>query len=103
MQFQVLENLYWKNELELRLLPAKDVRSALMVVELGETELGIVYKTDALKSQKVKIVTEFPDSLHNPAHYYITMIKGFQNEKTSAVYNYIISDSTNWEKHGFIH
>ena len=48
-----------------RILPAKDVRSALMWVELGEVDGGIVYKTDALKSEKVRIITEFPDSVYN--------------------------------------
>ena len=67
---QIFENLGWEEELESRFLPAKDVRSALMVVEMGEVEAGMVYKTDALESKKVKIITEFPDSLHEPVNYY---------------------------------
>jgi molybdate transport system substrate-binding protein len=93
----------WMEELEPRFLPAKDVRSALMVVELGEVEAGIVYKTDALKSKKVKIITEFPDSLYGPLHYYIVIVHGQKNENSLSLYNYIISEETEhvWKKFGF--
>ena len=100
---QLLQNLGWKDELEPRFLPAKDVRSALMVVELGEVEAGIVYKTDALKSKKVKIITEFPDTLYEPVHYNMVIIRGQKNEKSLSLYNYIMSEDAEriWRKHGF--
>ncbi len=100
---QILKSLSLESELEPRFLPAKDVRSALMVVELGEVEAGIVYKTDALKSKKVKIITEFPDSLHNAVNYYMAMVKGQKSTYSVDLYNYIVSDETKlkWEKYGF--
>lgn len=100
---QVLQNLACAKELEPRFLPAKDVRSALMVVELGEVEAGIVYKTDALKSDKVKILTEFPDSLHQSVGYYMSIIKGTKNDRSLQLYNYIVSEKMTpvWEKYGF--
>ncbi|MFV0592374.1 MAG: molybdate ABC transporter substrate-binding protein [Draconibacterium sp.] len=101
---QILVNLGCEKKLEPRFLPAKDVRSALMVVELGEVEAGIVYKTDALKSEKVKILAEFPDSLHTPVNYYMAIVKGSQNENSLQLYNYIVSEKALpvWEKYGFI-
>lgn len=42
-----------------RIVGTDDVRSALAFVERGECEVGIVYKTDALISQKVKIIRYF--------------------------------------------
>ncbi|WP_233380227.1 molybdate ABC transporter substrate-binding protein [Maribellus sp. CM-23] len=101
---QIFEKLNCEKELESRFLPAKDVRSALMVVELGEVEAGVVYKTDALKSAKVKILTEFPDSLHKPVNYYMAVVKGSENENSLQLYNYIVSEKALpvWEKYGFI-
>ncbi len=100
---QALEGLNCREELEPRFLPAADVRSALMVVEWGEAGAGIVYKTDALNSQKVKIITEFPDSLHEPISYYIGLINTEQNEYNADFYNYILSDEVKpvLEKYGF--
>ncbi len=100
---EILDNLGCKKELESRFLPAKDVRSALMVVELGEVEAGIVYKTDALKSEKIKILTVFPDSLHQSVDYYIALIKGNKNEHSLQLYNYLVSENALpvWEKYGF--
>lgn len=101
---QLLKKLGCDKELEPRFLPAKDVRSALMVVELGEVEAGLVYKTDAMKSKKVKIITEFPDLLHEPVNYYMAVIKDQENKDSQNLYHYILSDkaTTVWKKYGFI-
>lgn len=100
---QIVKKLGCEEELKSRFLPAKDVRSALMVVELGEVEAGIVYRTDALKSGKVKIITEFPDSLYEPVYYYVSLIKGQKTEISDNLYNFISSEKTIpiWEKYGF--
>ncbi|HYQ57513.1 MAG TPA: molybdate ABC transporter substrate-binding protein [Draconibacterium sp.] len=86
-----------------RILPAKDVRSALMVVELGEVEMGIVYKTDALKSKKVKIVSTVPDNLNPPIGFYASILKNKNNEQTRLFYNFLTSNEAKdiWLKHGF--
>lgn len=100
---ELLKSLHCLSELQPRFLPAKDVRSALMVVELGEAEAGIVYKTDALKSQKVKVITEFPDSLYQPVSYNMAFTKGRKNDRSLQLYNYIVSDKLQpvWKKYGF--
>ncbi len=43
-----------------RVVPTADVRAALAAVESGNAEAGIVYKTDALISKRVKIAFEVP-------------------------------------------
>jgi molybdate transport system substrate-binding protein len=57
---QAIKFYGWEKDLTDRYLPAKNVRDALLMVEMGEAEMGIVYETDATKSKKVNIVYRFP-------------------------------------------
>lgn len=43
-----------------RVIPTENVRAALAAVESGNVEAGIVYKTDALISRKVRVAWEVP-------------------------------------------
>jgi molybdate transport system substrate-binding protein len=47
-------------QVEPRVIPLENVRAALAAVETGNVDAGIVYKTDALHSKKVKIAYEVP-------------------------------------------
>ncbi len=51
------------------LVPAQDVRAALVMVETGEAPLGIVYATDALTSKKIAVLAHFPTSTHPAIRY----------------------------------
>ncbi|HCG8475410.1 TPA: molybdate ABC transporter substrate-binding protein [Vibrio parahaemolyticus] len=53
----------WK-EIQTKVAPAKNVRLALALVERGEAPVGVVYKTDAQLTSKVKIVGEFASDTH---------------------------------------
>ena len=55
-----LEKLGLWETLQPKLVPAENVRAALAVVESGNAEAGIVYKTDAAISKKVKVALEIP-------------------------------------------
>lgn len=56
-----------------RLAPAEDVRTALMFVNRGEAPLGIVYRTDVLVDDKVRIVDTFPADTHPPVVYPVAL------------------------------
>ncbi|TMD02602.1 MAG: molybdate ABC transporter substrate-binding protein [Chloroflexi bacterium] len=45
-----------------RVLPGIDVRAALAAVEAGGAEIGVVYRTDAAMSKRVRIVYEVPEA-----------------------------------------
>jgi molybdate transport system substrate-binding protein len=98
---QSLEYFGWYSLLQGKILPAKDVRSALMVVEMEEAPLGIVYRTDALKSAKVKILNTFPIYSHKPIVYVGGVCK--DNSTAKAFFDYINSEATKaiWIKYGF--
>ena len=50
------------------------VRAALSMVERREAVAGIVYRTDALASQKVMVAGTFPESTHAPITYPMALV-----------------------------
>lgn len=77
---ETLVSLGWYTLLSNRILPAQDVRAALIPVEIGECELGIVYYSDALSSGKVKILSKIPDILHRPIQFQALLSKNASPE-----------------------
>ncbi|SHF24057.1 molybdate transport system substrate-binding protein [Modicisalibacter ilicicola DSM 19980] len=71
---QALQALREWDALEPRLARADNVRAALALVERGETPLGIVYRTDAQASDKVRLLGLFPDDSHDPIVYPLALI-----------------------------
>ncbi|MFA0112751.1 molybdate ABC transporter substrate-binding protein [Vibrio sp. 10N.261.46.E11] len=66
---EALETLGVWDDVKTRLAPSNNVRMALALVERSEAKLGIVYKTDALLSKEVNLVSTFPADLHTPIRY----------------------------------
>lgn len=66
---EALEKLKVWSSLAPMLAQTNNVRLALALVERQEAALGIVYKTDTLMSNKVKVVHEFDSSLHSAINY----------------------------------
>ncbi len=85
---EALENSGYYESVSRSLLLAQNTRAALMTVELGEAELGIVYKTDALKSKKVKIIAEVPSKLHKVISYSYVLCKDAKND-SRGFYDYL--------------
>ena len=71
---QALQSLGVWESVKDKLAPAKDVRAALMLVQRQETELGIVYKTDAAVSTNIYVVDTFDPTLHEPIYYTAAML-----------------------------
>lgn len=98
---QALEYYQLYSNLIPRILPAKDVRSALMIVELKEAPLGIVYSTDAKKSNDVKILATFNEESHEPIVYYQALCTN--NLDALEFYKWLNSEEAQsiWTKYGF--
>lgn len=79
----------WK-KLERQIAPAKNVRLALALVERGEAPLGVVYKTDALLTDKVKVVGEFTNDTHADIIYPAAIVK--DSTQSEQFFEYLKSD-----------
>lgn len=82
---------------------ANNVRAALMLVERGETNIGIVYRSDVTASNNVFILGEFPEETHTPITYPATILKDHNNEEIKKFFDYLRSDTAKslFEKYGF--
>ena len=87
-----------------KLIPGADVRAVLAYTEAGEVDFGIVYKTDASLSEKVRIAYEFPTSSHSPIVYPAAVIRGAKREDLAhAFLRYLETSEVRsvFEKYGF--
>ena len=87
-----------------KLIPGADVRSVLAYTAAGEVDFGIVYRTDASVSEKVRIAYEFPASSHSPIVYPAAVIRGAKHEALAHSFlRYLETSEVKrvFEKYGF--
>lgn len=100
---QVFDSLGWYDKIQDKIVLTKDVSSVLHLVELDECDWGIVYYSEAIKSNDVNIVAYVPEQLHNPISFYMVLIKGF-NSESKLLFDYLKQQQATkiLTKHGFI-
>jgi molybdate transport system substrate-binding protein len=77
-------------DVEEKAVYAKDVRQVLTYVETNNVDAGIVYKTDAKVSDKVKIVETIPADSHDAIVYPLGIIKNTKHkEEAKGFYDYL--------------
>lgn len=80
------------NELQPKLVQAKDVRQVLQYVQTGNADAGFVYATDALSTDQVKIAYNVDPKLYTPINYPIGIIKKAAHPKEAKqLYDYLQS------------
>lgn len=80
---EVLKKLGIWDKIKDKAVLAKDVRTVLTYVETGNVEAGIVYKTDAVSSDKVKLIATAPEGSHQPIVYPVAVLSGTKQPKTA--------------------
>jgi molybdate transport system substrate-binding protein len=88
-----------------KIVPVESVRAALAAVESGNVDAGIVYKTDALISQKVKVAYEIPVSEGPAISYPLAVLKDAKSPdaaKKLAAYLESAPAEAVFEKYGFL-
>ena len=101
---ETLGNLNILSAVEGKVVYAKDVRQVLTYVETENVDAGIVYKTDALTSTKVKIAATAAENSHAPIIYPVGVMKNSSHPKEAALfYEYLQSKKSMkiFEKYGF--
>lgn len=76
---QTLEHMGLLATIEKKIVYAKDVRAVLTYVETGNADAGFVYRTDALTSQKVRILATAAADSHDPIVYPAAVLKNSKN------------------------
>ncbi len=76
---QTLEHLGLASVTEKKAVYAKDVRQVLAYVETGNADAGIVYRTDARISSRVRIAATAPAASHQPILYPAAIVKDSAN------------------------
>ena len=90
--------------IENKIVYAKDVRQVLTYVETNNAQAGIVYKTDALASKKVRIVKTAEKSSHDAISYPAGVVNDTKAmEKARLFLQYLQSEDVQpiWEQYGF--
>jgi molybdate transport system substrate-binding protein len=101
---ETLGNLNILSAVEGKVIYAKDVRQVLTYVETENVDAGIVYKTDALTSSKVKIAATAAENTHAPIIYPVGVMKNSSHPKEAALfYDYLQNQKSMkiFEKYGF--
>lgn len=92
-------------QLQDKLVMAKDVRQALMYADRGETDGAFVYRTDALLAQNAVILFEVPQNLYDEVTCPIGLtVEGAAKPETMAFYTFLKTAEAQeiLRKYGFI-
>lgn len=87
---EAFKKMGWYEGLKSKIIYSKDVSTVLRYVELGECDWGVVYKSEAILSKKVKILAEIPSEYHTPVLFYIAKLKESSSE-SGKLYTYFFN------------
>jgi len=93
------------DQISAKVIPCESVRAALAAVETGNADAGIVYKTDALHSKKVKIAYEVPAAEGPAITYPIAQVQGSKHASAAAKFLAYLSTPASqaiFKQYGFI-
>ena len=97
------ENLW--SSIKAKVIPTENVRAALAAVEAGNVDAGIVYRTDAAISKRVKVAYEVPREDSPVISYPMAVVKESRQPEAAKMFLQYLSSKdagTIFEKSGFI-
>ncbi|MGI5891107.1 MAG: molybdate ABC transporter substrate-binding protein [Bacillota bacterium] len=91
---EVLKSLNLTDIIADKLVFAKDVREVLTWVETKNVDVGVVYATDALISDKVSVVATAPQDSHKAIVYPVGIVKASANQEAAQCFvDFLYSDT----------
>lgn len=78
---EVLTSLKLWDNIQPKLVLAKDVRQVLTYVETGNVDAGLLYRSDTIGSENIKIVTAASPDSHKPIVYPMAIIASSQHQQ----------------------
>jgi molybdate transport system substrate-binding protein len=102
---QVLQKLGIFDKVKPKFVYANNVRQILAAVEAGNADAGLVYRTDAAISNKVKIVVAADEKYHSPIVYPMAVLKQSKNVAAATEFiQYLSGEQAKavLKKYGFI-
>lgn len=100
-----LEKFALWTAIEPKVVPTENVRAALAAVEAGNVEAGVVYKTDAGISPKIKVAYEVPAKDAPDISYPLALVKESKQPNAAKKFlNYLDSKDADdiFKKFGFV-
>lgn len=101
---EVLDNTKLYDQVEDKLVLAKDVKEVLSWVQQGNAQAGFVYLSDAQGADGVEVVYTTEADTHSPINYPIAVLKASEKQDKAKVFeDFLLSDDGQviLEKYGF--
>lgn len=101
---EMFENLGIWNDIQSKLVYAKNVRAVLEYVDGGDADAGFVYRTDAVLLEKGVIIGDVPEEYYTTVHYPAAIMTNASQPKAAAdFYDFLKNDKVKavFEKYGF--
>ncbi|MES1939742.1 molybdenum ABC transporter periplasmic molybdate-binding protein [Salinisphaera sp. T5B8] len=101
---QALQSLGAWSALQGHIAQADDVRAALALVARGETPLGVVYASDAVAEDRVRVVAHFAEDSHDPIVYPAALLADVDNPSAERLLRFMRGDRARaiFERWGFV-
>lgn len=101
---QVFDHFGILKDIEAKFIYGKDVRQVLTWVETNNVDAGIVYASDAVQADKIRILSEAPEGSHEPIIYPAAVIKNSRHAEQAQNFLDFLATSRAQEifaRHGF--
>jgi molybdate transport system substrate-binding protein len=102
---EILTHFGIYDTLKPKFVQAQDVRQVLTFVETANADAGIVYRTDAMTSNRVTVVAIAPEGSHSPVIYPLAVIKSAKNSSEAKEFlSFLLGTKASavFRKYGFL-